>query len=279
MKVAILGLGIIGSAWARNLLADGLDVRCWNRTPREFPQFHESILDAVGGVQFVIIVVSDPAAVQDVLNQIEPLLSPDVIVIQSSTISAKWSRKFAAQVAARGAQFLEAPFTGSKPAAEQRKTVFYVGGEKPTINAARPLLDRLSSAILHIGPVGSASSLKLAMNLNVAGVAQALTESLALCRAEGIHDDTYFAALHLNASHSGVSDLKEPKLRSRDYTPQFSIKHMAKDLRLGQETAADAKISLALTQKVVEIYEQGLNAGWAEDDFISLIRLIGSDRR
>jgi 3-hydroxyisobutyrate dehydrogenase-like beta-hydroxyacid dehydrogenase len=277
MKISVLGLGIIGSAWARNLISDGHAVRCWNRTRKDFPNFHASIQEAIEGAEVIFIVVADPPAVQSVLDQIQAKLGRGVLVIQSSTISAKWTRLFAEQVLQTGALFLEAPFTGSKLAAEQRQTVYYLGGEPEVVDKARPILEPISSAILHIGPLGSASSLKLAMNLNIAGVAQSLCESLTLCRAAGIPDEVYFTALGRNASRSGVSDLKEPKLRQHDYTPQFSLKHMAKDLRLVLETAADLGVSLKQTGHLKEIYDQGMSAGWADDDFIGLMRF--SDKK
>ena len=274
MKISVLGLGIIGRAWAKNLIADGHAVRCWNRTPKDFPNFHASIQEAVDGVEVIFIVVADPPAVQSILDQIQHKLGPGVLVIQSSTISANWTRLFAEQVQRTGALFLEAPFTGSKIAAEQRQTVYYLGGEPEVVEKARPILEPISSAILPIGPLGSASSLKLAMNLNIAGVAQSLCESLTLCRAAGIPDDVYFNALARNASHSGVSDLKEPKLRKHDYSPQFSLKHMAKDLRLALETAADLSVSLEQTGNLKKIYDRGIAAGWSEDDFIGLMRFL-----
>jgi len=274
MKISVLGLGIIGSIWAKNLIVDGHDVRCWNRTPRDFPHFHASIQEAVDGAEVIFIVVADPPAVQSVLNQIHPKLGPGVLVIQSSTISATWTRLFATQVQQTGAWFLEAPFTGSKIAAEQRQTVYYLGGDPEVVEKARPVLEPLSSAILHIGPLGSASSLKLAMNLNIAGVAQSLCESLTLSRTAGIPDDVYFNALARNVARSGVSDLKAPKLIQRDYSPQFSLKHMAKDLRLALETAAELSVSLEQAGQLKKIYDQGIDAGWSEDDFIGLIRLL-----
>jgi 3-hydroxyisobutyrate dehydrogenase-like beta-hydroxyacid dehydrogenase len=140
---------------------------------------------------------------------------------------------------------------------------------------ARPILEPISSVIQHIGPLGSASTLKLAMNLNIAGVAQTLCESLALCRKAGIEDDVYFAALERNAARSGVSDLKGPKLRKRDYSPQFSLKHMAKDLRLALETAAELSVSLEQTGNLKKkVYDEGMAAGWNDDDFIGLMRLL-----
>ena len=145
-------------------------------------------------------------------------------------------------------------------------------GDGKVLEKVRSVLERLASIILPIGPIGSASALKLAMNVNIALIAQALSESLTFARAAGISDDKYFEALKINASNSGLAALKEPKLRNRDFSPQFSLKHMAKDLRLALETARDLK--LPQTQNIMRIYEEGLQHGWAEEDFTVLARLL-----
>ena len=276
MKIAVLGLGIIGSAWAKNLIADHHEVRCWNRTPKNFPNFTSSIQDAVTGAEAIFILVSDPAAVQSVLEQILPKLGPGQLIIQSSTISAEWTIRFDRMVRDTGAMFLEAPFTGGALAAEKRQTVYYLGGDAAVVERATPILKPISAAIQHIGPLGTASSLKLAMNLNIAGVAQTLCESLTLCRAAGISDETYFQALSRNSSRSRTAEQKEAKLRQRDYSPQFSLKHMAKDLRLALETAKSFSVSLGQTARLKEVYDRGIEAGWKDDDFIGLIRSLES---
>jgi len=272
MKIGLFGLGIIGSIWAENLRRDGHDVSGWNRTPSRLPFFTSDACAAAKDAEIIFIVVADPPAVQNVLDQILPVLHAGQVVIQSSTISPKASHDFAKQVERTGAAFLEVPFTGSKPAAEQRKMVFYVGDDGNVLAKVRPVLERLSSSILQIGQVGSASALKLAMNLNIALVAQGLSESLTFARAAGISDDKYFEALRLNASNSGVAELKEPKLRTNDFSPQFSLKHMAKDLRLALEAAGDLKLPHA--QNVMRIYEEGLKRGWGDEDFTVLLRLL-----
>ena len=276
-RVTILGLGIIGSAWAKNLESDGVAVRAWNRTRKDLPYFEADIAAAVRDAEMIIIVVADPPAVEGILKEIAPHLKPGQLVVQSSTISAHWTRLFCEQVEATGATFLEAPFTGSKPAAEARKTVFYLGGPEETVEKARPVLSRISAHILHVGPLGTASSLKLAMNLNLAVMAEALSESLALARAEEIPDEKFFEALHLNVGRSGLSDLKEPKLRARDYAPQFSLKHMNKDLRLALETAGD--LDLTVTKSLKALYDKGMKKELGEDDFIGLARLLESENK
>ncbi len=272
MKTTILGLGIIGEAWAANLRADGIPLTVWNRTPKAVPGFISDAAEAVRDADFIMVVVSDPPAVDQVLDRIAPSLSPGSLLIQCSTVSAVWNRRFAQRVENAGARFLEAPFTGSKPAAEARKTVFYLGGDEAKVQAARPLLSRLGQTLLHIGPLGSASSLKLCMNANIALQMQALCESLRLARAENIPDEIFFAALKVNASRSGISDLKEPKLRAGDYAPQFSLKHMDKDLRLALETAAT--LPLPQLRGLKQQYDEGMRRGLADSDFSVLMQLL-----
>jgi 3-hydroxyisobutyrate dehydrogenase-like beta-hydroxyacid dehydrogenase len=272
MKTAILGLGIIGERWARNLHADGVPLTVWNRTPKDFPGYVADAAEAVRGAQAVILVLADPASVDSVLDKIEPELGPSHLVIQSTTISPEWTLKFAARVQKTGARFLEAPFTGSRPAAEERKTVFYLGGEASVLAEAEPLLARISATRIHIGPLGSGSALKLAMNMNIAMVMEALSESLRFSRESGIPDAVFFDALRVNSSRSGVSDLKEPKLKAGDYAPQFSLKHMGKDLRLALESARG--VPLPQLQALFAQYEKGLAQGLGDQDFSVLTKLL-----
>ncbi|MBW8889154.1 MAG: NAD(P)-dependent oxidoreductase [Fibrobacteres bacterium] len=273
MNVAVLGLGIIGAVWARNLQQDGLPVRVWNRTKKDFPGWCDTPEAAAAGSDLIIIVVSDPPAVQDVLRRILPALKAGQIVMQSSTISPTWTLEFAKQVKATGADFLEAPFTGSKIAAEQRKTVFYMGGDAAVIARARPVVERQAAKIQHVGELGKGSAIKLAMNMNIALVMEALSESHRFALSQGLTDDIFFEALSGNVSRSGVSDLKEPKLRSRDFAAQFSLKHMDKDLRLAE---ADAKgLRLPLLQALREFYREGMERGLGDSDFSVLDSLLG----
>src|SRR5271170_5192405 len=135
-RIAVVGLGIIGSAWAKNLHADGMEVRGWNRSKKDFPFYEPDLAQAMQDAEMIIIVVADPPAVEELLKSIVPRLKPGVLVAQSSTISAYWTKVFAERVEAAGGLFLEAPFTGSKLAAEGRKTVFYLGGSEEVTEKA-----------------------------------------------------------------------------------------------------------------------------------------------
>ncbi|MDD3179247.1 MAG: NAD(P)-dependent oxidoreductase [Opitutaceae bacterium] len=271
--IGVAGLGIIGSVWARHYAAAGVLAGTWNRTPQPAaPQWRSSPEELVAAVDAVQIVVADPPAVQAVLDRILPGLRPGKLVIQSSTIDSGSAERFCAQVEARGALYLEAPFTGSKPAAEQRQMVFYMGGSEAAIGAGEPFLALVSEVRLRVGGPRQAAALKLAMNLNGAIVMEGVCESLAFARRAGIADDLFFQAFSRAAAYSGMARNKEAKLRAGDFTPQFSVKHMHKDTRLASATAGAGR--LPLLEAVRERLRLAEEGGLANDDFCALIKLL-----
>jgi len=265
--VAVLGLGLIGSIYARHLHDAGRLIACWNRTPRpDAPLSVATAREAAEKATTLIIVVADPPAVAHVLTEIAPALNERHLIIQCSTIGPSDSTLFRSLVTATGAGYLEAPFTGSKPAAENKKTVFYLGGDDATMCRAEPVLSLISAQRLHCGVGEQACTIKLAMNLQIAAQAEALCEALLIARRAGVPDDTFFTCMKGNASWSGLAALKEPKLRDGDYSPQFSVKHLLKDLRL-LENNTDSTPALRLLIERLELAEQ---AGRRDKDFISL---------
>jgi len=273
MKIGILGLGLIGSIWSRHYHAAGKLAGAWNRTAQpDFPEW-KSTPEAVAAAADVIqIVVADPPAVRDLIERILPALGPGKIVVQSSTIDPASSEEFETLVTLRGARYLEAPFTGSKPAAEQKQTVYYLGGDRGLIAELESLFVLVSSHRFVIGTPSQAASLKLAMNLNIAAQMEALSEALTLSRRAGISDDVFFEALGKNASYSGLTKLKEPKLRAGDFSPQFSVKHMLKDMRLASRIQGCEDFPILDT--VRDRLAQADRAGFADEDFSSLIKLL-----
>jgi 3-hydroxyisobutyrate dehydrogenase len=273
MKIGIIGLGIIGGVWARHYQAAGVLAGAWNRTPQaDFPQWLNSAEAVAAAVDVVQIVVADPPAVRAIIGTILSALGPGKVVVQSSTIDPQSSDEFRCLVVATGARYLEAPFTGSKPAAEQRQSVFYLGGDEALIAEVEPLLALVSQARFHIGDHRQATTLKLAMNLNIAAQMQALSEALIMARHAGISDHVFFAALGKNVSCSGLVKLKEPKLRTGDFTPQFSVKHMLKDMRLASGVSGGEALPLLAT--VREQLALAERAGLAEEDFSALAKLL-----
>jgi 3-hydroxyisobutyrate dehydrogenase-like beta-hydroxyacid dehydrogenase len=272
--IGVLGLGIIGSVWARHYHTAGVLSGAWNRTAqRDFPQWKGTPLEVAQAAEIVQIAVADPPAVRTLIAAILPALGPGKIVVQSSTIDPKSSEEFFTAVTARGARYLEAPFTGSKPAAELRQVVYYLGGEEALVKELDEQLALVSVTRLHIGDHRQACTLKLGMNLNIAAQMEALSEALTLARRAGISDDIFFGALSRNVSQSGVAKLKEPKLRSGDFSAQFSVKHMLKDMRLASGMV-DGGEAFPVLDAMRARFAAAEQAGLGDKDFSSLIKLL-----
>jgi 3-hydroxyisobutyrate dehydrogenase len=272
-KVGVLGLGIIGGLWARHYAAAGVLAGSWNRTPQpDTPGWRDTPEAVASAADVVQIVVADPPAVRALLARILPVLGPGKTVVQSSTIDPSSSDEFLNAVIATGARYMEAPFTGSKPAAERREIVFYLGGDAALVAGLEPVLALVSGTRLHIGDNRQAAALKLAMNLNIAVQMQGLAEARTLAAAAGIGDDVFYGALAKNVSCSGLVKLKEAKLRAADFSPQFSVKHLHKDLRLAVATAGCNE--LPALDAVREQLKTAEARGLGDADFSVLITLL-----
>jgi 3-hydroxyisobutyrate dehydrogenase-like beta-hydroxyacid dehydrogenase len=271
--IGVIGLGIIGSVWARHYAAAGKLAGAWNRTAQpDFPSWKTTPAEVARAADVIQIVVADPAAVRAVLGQIAPELGVGKIVVQSSTIDPASAAEFAATVAARGARYLEAPFSGSKPAAEQKLSVFFLGGEAALLAEVEPLLALVSAHRFVIGTVEQAAAFKLATNLNVAAQMQGLVEAITIARRAGISDDVFFAVLAKHTSYSPLAKLKEPKLRAGDFAPQFSVKHLHKDMRLAAGMAGCT--DFPMLEMLRETLKTAEARGLGEEDMSAVIKLL-----
>lgn len=237
------------------------------------PRWKATAMEVAAAADVTQIVVADPPAVSSLLDAILPALGPGKAVVQSSTIDPESAAAFEARVRATGASYIESPFTGSKPAAESGTIVFFMGGDTSALDAVEPLLALVSETRFRLPSVRQAAALKLAMNLNIAGQMEALSESLTFARRAGIDDDFYFQVLAKNVSNSGLARLKEGKLKTCDFAPQFSVKHMHKDMRLAEATGG---VRMPLLETVRECLARAEAQGMGNDDFSSLIRLLVS---
>jgi 3-hydroxyisobutyrate dehydrogenase-like beta-hydroxyacid dehydrogenase len=275
-NVAVLGLGIMGTAIANNLEQDGLLSATWNRSLKEeVPRFKLAISDAMRTSEYILIMVTDDRAVAEVLKLIEPHLSANHLVIQCSTVNPQSNVDFQNQIEKTGARFIEALIGGSKGAANARKIIFYTGGDKTQSDRAEPILAKISANIVYVGEVGTASAVKLAMNLNIAMQIEALCESFAYAERAGINAETFFNVLKNNTAWCRLVDYKEANLRDKEFAPQFSVKNMLKDIRLALDTDK-TDYGLKLLKAVEKIYSSAEAAGLGEDDMIALYKLLNN---
>ena len=271
-NIGVIGLGIIGRAVAGNLRRKGYPVFVWNRSPRPVPNFVGSLGELAELCNHIQIFVSDDDALLQSVEQLSEKLTPRHIVFAHSTVAPDSMRAAADIVDRRGARFVEACFTGSKTAAEQGELVYYVGATDEALREGRPILEASSKEILHIGLVGQASAIKVATNMVTAASVQATAEALALVKAQGLPLGKFVEAMRVNASYSGTLAMKLPKMLARDFEPQFSVKHMLKDMQIASQIALSHYLDLGVTAAACDQLVEQMQWGHGDDDYSSVVR-------
>src|SRR5438309_5101623 len=211
-NIGVIGLGIIGRGIAGNLRRKGFPVYVWNRSPRSVPNFVGSHGEVAEICNYIQIFVSDDEALLQTVRQLGEKLTPRHVVLAHSTVAPDSMRAAAEIVERRSARFVEAPFTGSKIAAEKGELVYYVGGSDAALRDARPVLEESGKQITKIGEIGQATAVKIATNMVTAASVQGAAEALALVRALGLPFDRLVEAMQGNASYSTTLAMKVPKM-------------------------------------------------------------------
>lgn len=271
-NVGLIGLGIIGSRVAAGLRTAGFKVYVWSRTPRPEPNFLGSAAEVAECSDLLQIFVSDGSALFDVLEQMAPALTPRHVVICSATVGPEATIEAARFVDERGAQFLDAPFTGSKGAAEQSALVYFIGGSDAAFEKAEPVLKATSKTIVKVGAVGDAATVKIATNMMAAATVQTLAEALALVGRRGVSAETFANVIEHHGTRSALIDLKLPQMIHGDFAPHFSVKHMFKDVQLGIQMANGVGLDIPATTATASALYGCINSGWEDLDFSVLTR-------
>jgi len=239
--VAFAGLGAMGAPMAANLLAAGFTVRAYNRSPEKAAALEargarlcRSLSEAVTGAAFVVSMVADDEATRQVMLADDGVIAraaPGTIIIDSSTNTPAMAREVAQAASARGILHLDAPVSGSVAQAGNRELVFMVGGDEAPLERARPLLEAMGRMTIHCGPSGAGATIKLVNNMLSGTMNAAIAEAIALALAAGVNPEAAQAVLAEGAAGSRLTRTKLPKMLTRNFSPQFQLGLMDKDLR------------------------------------------------
>lgn len=280
MRVAFLGLGIMGHAMATNLVKAGHEVAVWNRTPGkqvDGARSAASPAEAAQGTEVVWLCVSDTAAVESVLfgqHGVEQSLTEGMIISDSSTISPAATRKFAERVRGKGADYVDSPMTGSKNGAEAGTLLFIVGGDELTVEKLKPLYAAMGKKIYRMGEVGKGQSAKLAMNLQIALIYEGFAEGLTLAAKLGVDAENLMPLVNASMVKSGVVEYKAPFVLHRDFSANFPLRLMRKDIRLALDAAREARVKLPGLETVEEIYDMAVEDGHGDLDYAATLLLL-----
>ena len=179
----------------------------------------------------------------------------------------------------RGARFIEAPFTGSKMAAERGELLYYVAGDDAALREARPILEASSKEIIVIGEIGQATAVKIATNMVTAASVQAAAEALALVQTVGLPLEKFVEAMRGNASHSATLAMKLPKMIEGNFEPHFSLKHMLKDMQIASRLSLSHYLELGVTGATRERLLEQMQRGYGDDDYSAVARKYFPDVR
>lgn len=280
MRVAFLGLGIMGQAMAANLVKAGNDVAVWNRTPGkqvDGAQTASSTADAARDREVVWLCVSDTKAVEQVLfgpGGVEQSLAPGMVIVDSSTISPSATRNFAERLRARGVDYVDAPMTGSKIGAANASLIFMVGGDQPVLDKIKPLFDAMGKQVFRMGETGKGQAAKLVMNLQIALIYEGFAEALILATKLGVDAETLIPLVQATMVKSGVVEYKVPFILNRDFSPNFPLRLMHKDIRLALDAARESRIKLPGLEAVEEVYDLAGEEGHRDLDYAATLTLL-----
>ena len=286
-RIAMIGLGIMGSGMAANWLAKGFPVTVYNRTRAKAEplaakgaQIADSPRAAAEGADIVVAMVSDDDASRKVwLGNDGGLagLKSGAIAIESSTLTPDWVRELAGLARAKGADFLDAPVGGSKPAATEGKLVFFVGGESAVLERARAALEAVGTKITHLGGTGAGSTWKLVNNVMGAAQLAVLAEGLALAAKAGVDPVLAADLIKSGATASPMVVGKLLRIMDQRYAdPDFALKLMRKDVGYAAMLAKTVGVKLDVVSAVLEIYERAEAKGLGELDTAAVRDVIGS---
>jgi 3-hydroxyisobutyrate dehydrogenase-like beta-hydroxyacid dehydrogenase len=280
MRIAFLGLGIMGKPMAQNLVKAGHEVKVWNRSSgKVVGGAHGAATpkEAAKDAELVWLCVSDTKAVEQVLfgrdGAIESL-KPGTIVVDSSTILPAASLKFAERVRQKGGDFVDAPVTGSKTGAETGQLIFIVGALQETFDKLQPLFSAMGKSAVRVGENGKGLAAKLSMNLMIALTFEGFAEALVLAKKQGVDLQPLMSLINQSMVRSGVVDYKAPFVLSRDFTANFPMRLMHKDIHLMLEAAHQNGVKLPGLETVDKVYESSKREGNSELDYAATLMTL-----
>ena len=280
-KIALLGLGLMGSGMAGRLLDAGYPLTIWNRTAGKAQAFADrgakvvkSPREAAADAAVVISMLADVPVCRDVwLGRGEALVdvAPGTILVESSTVTVEWIDELDRAAKEHSCDLVDAPVTGSKPQAEAGQLLFLAGGSSEAVSKVTPIMKAMGRDVVHVGPVGSGARLKLINNFLSGSQAAALAEALSLIERSGLDRDKALGVLTEGAPGSPLVKLLSGRMTARQYEPNFLLRLMAKDLRYVVSEADHQALDLDMGRAALRVFEHAIAAGQGEEDMSAVV--------
>lgn len=283
-KIGFIGLGIMGSRMAANLLKGGYDVVVYNRTRDKAEALLEkgathglSPKELSKDCDVFITMLSTPEVVETLANGAHGFLDDakkDAIWINCSTIDPASAKRFNQMAEEKNTRYLDAPVAGTKGPAENGELLFLVGGDEATIEAVRPLFEIMGKKIVHLGEAGKGSAMKVLINQMLAHSVAGFFETLTMGKAMGFDEKMLFTILTATPVIAPVIKAIQPRIESKSDEVNFPLKWIQKDLHLSSSTAYENNVATPLLNATKELFAQAKQHGYGNYDFTAIYHFM-----
>lgn len=280
-KVALLGLGTMGSGMAGQLLAKGFPLSVYNRSAAKAAPLRaagarvgSTPADAVKDAGVIVSMLSDDDSSRELwvgTNGALGAAKQGAILVESGTVTVEWITELDKAAKARGCKLLDAPVTGSRAAAQDGELNFLVGGDAETLERARPVLDAMGQSVTLVGPSGSGARLKLINNFLCGAQLASLAEAVGWIERSGLDLEKSFEVLNGGAPGSPMLKAMSGRMAKREYGVNFALHLLAKDMRYAQQDASGNGVDLVTVSPVRELLQRAEKLGFGEQDMSSVV--------
>ena len=280
MQIGFIGLGIMGSRMAANLLKAEHGLKIFNRTRekaetliREGAEWCDTPAQLAQKVDILFTMLAHPEAVNQLAfsdNGYMENMKPNAIWVDCSTVNPSFSKAMAAETKKRQIRYVDAPVLGTKKPAQEGQLLFFVGGKNEDVETLKPYFKIMGKAVKHVGKQGAGASFKMVVNLLVAQNILIFSEAVALGRALGFSQEMLFDMLLDGPMAAPYLSLKRPKIEEGNFEADFPLKWMHKDLHLVALTAYEKGVALPTTNAAKELFLQAKKSGLGEKDFAAI---------
>lgn len=279
-KIAFLGMGLMGTRMATRLVQAGFEVAVWNRSPAAC----ESVLSLgakslqlseIGQYPVILSCLADDHAVQAVLDQIEPFLTAQQVIVDFSSLSVDQTQKLAQQASLKQVTWIDSPVSGGTAGAEQGSLVIFAGGDANTIEKLSPIYHVLSQRVTRMGETGTGQATKICNQLIVAANSTLIAEAVALAGQAGVDTRLLAPALASGFADSKPFQILTPRMATHSFEPvQWKVQTLSKDLNNALQLAAQFQLQIPVAEKALSQLQAHQAKGFAEADLATIIHQV-----
>ena len=283
-KIGFMGLGIMGTPMAANLLKAGYPVTVYNRSPEKA----ETLVQQGAGqaanpkalaeaAEVVIAMVTGPEALSALLwgpHGAGGAFNSSKVFINMSSVAPCYTRELAAQLEPTGVSFIEAPVSGTKKPAEEGTLLILAGGPRDKVQALEPVFLAMGKKVIYCGEVGQGSMMKMFINLLLGLMMEGFTEVLNFGRLGGLTEEAMLDTVFSGPLNCGLFQMKAPNLQNNTYPTAFPLKHMSKDAKFIVDSAYDLGAPVPAGQTLLQLYRIGVARGWGDEDISAIARVF-----